>query len=188
VPLADDDDVSVLSKTYYAEQTQPIDPTDVYMVAIMPCVAKKFESRRPEHTPRTAVPYTDAVLTTRELIWMLKAAGIDFWTLENIDISVYPEQDVRRAARHHHRRRGDLRHDRRRHGGDAPDRRRETHRPGPAQAGVHARCARRSRASSRPRSRSAGRQINVGVANGTGNAAPCSTRSLAGRSSSTSSR
>lgn len=83
---------SVLSKTYYAEQTGRR-PEDIYMVAIMPCVAKKFESRRPEHFASNGQPYTDAVLTTRELIWMLRASGIDFWTLENIDVSVYPDQE-----------------------------------------------------------------------------------------------
>ncbi len=83
---------SVLSKTYYAETTGRR-PEDIYMVAVMPCVAKKFESRRPEHFAPDGRPYTDAVLTTRELIWMLRAAGIDLWTLDNVDISVYPAQD-----------------------------------------------------------------------------------------------
>lgn len=83
---------SVLSKTYYAQQ-HGIDPEDVYMVAIMPCVAKKFEARRPEHMTPWGAPYTDAVLTTRELIWMLKAAGIDFWTLRGIDLDVYPNTE-----------------------------------------------------------------------------------------------
>jgi NADP-reducing hydrogenase subunit HndD len=83
---------SVLSKTYYAE-TQGIDPEDVYMVAIMPCVAKKYEAARPEHRTPSGAPYTDAVLTTRELIWMLKASGIDFWTLRNVDLDIYPNTD-----------------------------------------------------------------------------------------------
>ena len=51
------------------------------MVAVMPCVAKKFESRRPEHYTPDGIPYTDAVLTTRELIWMIKCYGINFTTL-----------------------------------------------------------------------------------------------------------
>jgi iron-only hydrogenase group A len=67
--------LSVLSKTYYAEQ-KGISPDDVYMVAVMPCVAKKFESRRPEHYTPDGQPYTDAVLTTRELIWMVQCYGI----------------------------------------------------------------------------------------------------------------
>jgi NADP-reducing hydrogenase subunit HndD len=72
--------LSSLVKTYYAEK-KGIDPKDVYMVAVMPCVAKKFESRRPEHYTPDGIPYTDAVLTTRELIWMIKCYGINFTTL-----------------------------------------------------------------------------------------------------------
>jgi iron only hydrogenase large subunit-like protein len=48
------------------------------MVAVMPCVAKKYEALRPEHAMPDGAPYTDAVLTTRELIWMIKCYGIDF--------------------------------------------------------------------------------------------------------------
>jgi len=69
--------MSVLTKTYYAEKMK-LDPKTIYMVAVMPCVAKKYESRRKEHYLTEGVPYTDAVLTTRELIWMIKCYGIDF--------------------------------------------------------------------------------------------------------------
>lgn len=69
--------LSVLIKTYYARQ-EKIDPADITVVAVMPCVAKKFEAERPEHRFGDAMPYTDAVLTTRELAWMIKAYGIDF--------------------------------------------------------------------------------------------------------------
>ncbi len=76
--------VSTLLKTYYAEK-QKIDPEKIYMVAIMPCVAKKFEAERPEHRTDFDAPYTDAVLTTRELIWMIKAYGIDITNLPEED-------------------------------------------------------------------------------------------------------
>lgn len=72
--------LSVLIKTYYA-QRKGLDPNDIYVVAVMPCVAKKFESRRPEHHTADGLPYTDAVLTTRELIWMIKCYGINFTKL-----------------------------------------------------------------------------------------------------------
>lgn len=72
--------LSTLLKTYYAK-LKKIDPKDIYVVGIMPCVAKKFESRRPEHVADEGYPYTDNVLTTRELIWMIKAYGIDFVNL-----------------------------------------------------------------------------------------------------------
>jgi iron only hydrogenase large subunit-like protein len=72
--------LSVLAKTYYAERAG-VDPKKIFMVAVMPCVAKKYEARRPEHYSADGIPYTDAVLTTRELIWMIKCYGIDFTAL-----------------------------------------------------------------------------------------------------------
>ena len=69
--------VGVLTKSYYAEK-KGIDPKKVFSVAIMPCVAKKYEASRPEHAMPDGTPYTDAVLTTRELIWMIKCYGIEF--------------------------------------------------------------------------------------------------------------
>ena len=58
-----------------------IDPKKIYVVAVMPCVAKKYEACRPEHFSPDGIPYTDAVLTTRELIWMIKCYGITVTTL-----------------------------------------------------------------------------------------------------------
>ncbi|GAB6166283.1 NADH-dependent [FeFe] hydrogenase, group A6 [Thermostilla marina] len=72
--------LSTLAKTYYAKM-KGIDPENIYMVAVMPCVAKKYEASRPEHQDENGRPYTDAVLTTRELIWMIKCYGIDFTRL-----------------------------------------------------------------------------------------------------------
>jgi NADP-reducing hydrogenase subunit HndD len=76
--------LSTMTKTYYA-QMKGIDPKDIYVVAIMPCTAKKFEAEREEHVMEDGTPYTDAVLTTRELIWMIKAYGIDFTKLPDDD-------------------------------------------------------------------------------------------------------
>ncbi len=72
--------LSVLTKTYYAEQLG-IEPENIYMVAVMPCVAKKYEIARPEHRQESGIPYTDAVLTTRELSWMIQCYGINFSSL-----------------------------------------------------------------------------------------------------------
>jgi iron-only hydrogenase group A len=72
--------LSTLAKTYYAER-MGLAPEKVFMVAVMPCVAKKFEAHRDEHQAPEGYPYTDAVLTTRELIWMIKCYGIDFTRL-----------------------------------------------------------------------------------------------------------
>jgi len=69
----------VLSKTYYAQENN-IDPAKIVSVAIMPCTAKKFEARRPELRD-SGFQDTDYVLTTRELIRMIKEAGIDFANL-----------------------------------------------------------------------------------------------------------
>lgn len=74
--------LSTLLKTYYAQQMD-IDPAKVFVVAVMPCTAKKFEAGREEHRTPWGAPYTDAVLTTRELIWMLKCLGVDFHSLED---------------------------------------------------------------------------------------------------------
>ncbi len=63
-------------KTYYA-QKMGIDPDDIFVVSIMPCTVKKFESERPELNEEQRQD-VDAVLTTRELVRMFKTAGIDF--------------------------------------------------------------------------------------------------------------
>lgn len=56
--------------------TAGLDPERVFTVSIMPCVAKKFEAARPElHTD--GVPDVDAVLTTRELVGLLRQRGLD---------------------------------------------------------------------------------------------------------------
>ena len=76
--------VSVLLKTYYAEK-QGLDPKSVFVVAVMPCTAKKYEAARAEHRTPWGAPYTDAVMTTRELIWTIKTLGIKFETLPDAD-------------------------------------------------------------------------------------------------------
>jgi len=63
-------------KTYYAKK-MGLDPKDIFVVSIMPCTVKKFESNRPELSEEL-MQDVDAVLTTRELVRMFKMAGIDF--------------------------------------------------------------------------------------------------------------
>ncbi|MDQ7816070.1 MAG: NADH-dependent [FeFe] hydrogenase, group A6 [Melioribacteraceae bacterium] len=63
-------------KTYYAKK-MGLNPEDIYVVSIMPCTVKKYESDRPELT-EDHMPDVDAVLTTRELVRLFKMAGIDF--------------------------------------------------------------------------------------------------------------
>lgn len=52
-----------------------------FHIAVMPCTGKKFEAQRPEFS-MNGKQNVDAVLTTQELISMIKAAGIKFDTLE----------------------------------------------------------------------------------------------------------
>ncbi len=63
-------------KSYYAEKNN-IDPKDIYVVSVMPCSSKKFESQREEMNVNGNAD-VDAVITTRELAVMIKQAGINF--------------------------------------------------------------------------------------------------------------
>ncbi len=75
--------LGALVKSYYAEKAG-IDPKDIYVVSVMPCTAKKFESERPELS-NNGLQDVDAVLTVRELARMIKNAGIDFKRLPDED-------------------------------------------------------------------------------------------------------
>ncbi|MBE5821364.1 MAG: 2Fe-2S iron-sulfur cluster binding domain-containing protein [Clostridiales bacterium] len=68
-------------KSYYAEKNN-IDPKNIFVVSVMPCVAKKFEANRDEMNV-DSIQDVDAVITTRELARMIKQANIDFVTLED---------------------------------------------------------------------------------------------------------
>lgn len=70
-----------IAKTYYAQKAK-IDPKNIVVVSIMPCLAKKAEAARPELT-KDNQNNVDIVLTTRELGHMLLEAGIDFKNLED---------------------------------------------------------------------------------------------------------
>ena len=68
-----------ITKTYYA-QKRGINPRDIVVVSVMPCIAKKAEANRPELT-KDSQSDVDIVITTRELGKMIKEAGIRFDTL-----------------------------------------------------------------------------------------------------------
>lgn len=70
-----------LSKTYFAKK-ENIDPSKIYVVSIMPCVAKKYERQRPE-LKNNGLYDVDNVITTRELAKMIKQANIDFEKIED---------------------------------------------------------------------------------------------------------
>lgn len=50
----------------------------IFSVAVMPCTAKKYEAIRPEFKRPDGSNTIDAVLTTQELIQMIREAGINF--------------------------------------------------------------------------------------------------------------
>ena len=72
---------SAILKEYYRDEANA-KGKKTFVVSIMPCTAKKMESYRPDaHTH--GEKDTDAVLTTSELIRMIKAHGVSFDQMES---------------------------------------------------------------------------------------------------------
>jgi NADP-reducing hydrogenase subunit HndD len=71
---------SAITKTYFAKKIG-VDPKKILSVAAMCCTAKKYEAARPE-LQIDGMRGTDIVVTTREISWMIKSAGIDFLHIE----------------------------------------------------------------------------------------------------------
>ena len=69
-----------LTKAYYAKKAG-IDPENVFVVTVMPCVAKKYEIKRPDQQAIPGIYDVDAVITTREFGRMVANAGIQFTNL-----------------------------------------------------------------------------------------------------------
>jgi len=67
-------------KNYFAEKSN-LDPKKIFSVSIMPCIAKKFEVTRKEMLT-DGVPDIDAVVTTRELVRLMKMRGLDLNSIE----------------------------------------------------------------------------------------------------------
>ena len=72
--------LGAIIKSHFATQ-EKLDPRSIFTVAAMPCTAKKFEARRPEMADG-GLADTDAVLTTRELIEIIRMHGLDLRELE----------------------------------------------------------------------------------------------------------
>ncbi len=72
--------LGTLIKSYYSE-VEEIPHEKLFSVAIMPCTSKKFEAQRAEMNQK-GIPDIDVVLTTRELIKMIRLNGIDIASLE----------------------------------------------------------------------------------------------------------
>ena len=71
-------------KKYYAEK-EKIDPQDIMIVSIMPCVAKKYEIER-EELHNNGIKPVDYVMTTREVGRLLKKNKIDLPNVEEKDL------------------------------------------------------------------------------------------------------
>ena len=73
--------VGAIIKSYYAKK-HDLDPKNICVVSIMPCVAKKYENKRPENMVDGLMD-VDVVLTTRELAKLIRRAGLNWKRLPN---------------------------------------------------------------------------------------------------------
>lgn len=76
--------LGAITKSYWSQEMK-IDPKNIFVVSIMPCVAKKFEIKREELKINGTAP-VDMILTTRELVRLFKK--------NNIDLKNIPEQEM----------------------------------------------------------------------------------------------
>ena len=77
-----------ICKTYYAEKLG-VDPKNIYVVSIMPCIAKKFERlREDQNAAGKDIKDVDAILTARELGALIEKSGIDFDSLDDADFDL----------------------------------------------------------------------------------------------------
>lgn len=67
-------------KSFYAEK-EKLNIENLHVVAIMPCTARKYEASRSDMTNK-GISDVDAVITTRELIRMIRMYGIDINSIE----------------------------------------------------------------------------------------------------------
>lgn len=72
--------MGALVKSYFA-QKEKIPTEKIFSVSIMPCTAKKFEAQREEMTHK-GISDIDAVLTTRELLKLIKLFGVDVHSID----------------------------------------------------------------------------------------------------------
>lgn len=74
-----------IAKTYYAELMN-VDPSKIYSVSIMPCLAKKFEAGIPIMNDADAGQDVDVVLTTREIERLIRSENINVKSLEEEEL------------------------------------------------------------------------------------------------------
>ncbi|MDR1240151.1 MAG: [FeFe] hydrogenase, group A [Treponema sp.] len=75
--------MGAMIKAYWAPKAG-LDPDKVYSVSVMPCTAKKWETKRNDDMKSAGHHYdVDLSITSRELARMIKQAGIDILALED---------------------------------------------------------------------------------------------------------
>jgi len=72
-----------IAKTWFADKIN-VRRQDMVVVSIMPCLAKKYESHRPEFAVN-GKPDVDFSISTRELAHFIRQANIDFNNLPDMD-------------------------------------------------------------------------------------------------------
>lgn len=102
-----------VAKSYFAQKIG-VDPKKLFVVSIMPCTAKKAECALPTMKDEQGDPDVDVVLTTREIVRMLRG--------EQINPAVLPETPFDSPLGTGHRRGGGLRRHRRRDGRGSAER------------------------------------------------------------------
>ena len=70
-----------VAKSYFAEKIG-VDPKKLRVISIMPCTSKKAEAALPTMRDACGDPDVDVVITTRELVRMLRCSMIDPSALE----------------------------------------------------------------------------------------------------------
>jgi NADH-quinone oxidoreductase subunit G len=73
--------MGAMIKAYWAQKAG-VNPDSVYSVSVMPCTAKKWETKRNDDMKSAGHGFdVDIVITTRELARMIKQAGVDILKL-----------------------------------------------------------------------------------------------------------
>jgi NADP-reducing hydrogenase subunit HndD len=72
-----------IAKTYFADKIN-ISRKDMVVISVMPCLAKKYESQRPEFSV-DGNPDVDFSISTRELAHFIRQANIDFNNLPDME-------------------------------------------------------------------------------------------------------
>ncbi len=76
-----------ITKSYYAELLQ-VDPSKIFCVSVMPCVAKKAECAYPTMKDDQGSPEVDVVLTNREVDRLIRAEHIIASKLEESELDM----------------------------------------------------------------------------------------------------